>query len=75
VPDGDAVVARCALLVRIVEQLDRGHGALVHTARFARDGRALALRLDGDTAIARWSVERCVSAEAFRRVFGHRLTF
>lgn len=73
VPAGDAVVARCALLVRVAEQLDRGHGGLVRGARFERDGRALALRIEGDAALARWSLERCVSPDAFRRVFGRRL--
>lgn len=74
VPRGDAVVARCALLVRIAEQLDRGHGGLVRGAHFEEEGRRLALRLDGETSLARWSLERCVSADAFRRVFGRRLT-
>ena len=36
--DDDGVVARCALLLRLAEQLERGHDQSVREARFVTDG-------------------------------------
>jgi exopolyphosphatase/guanosine-5'-triphosphate,3'-diphosphate pyrophosphatase len=72
--DGDAdLVARCALLLRIAEQLERGEGRSISAARLVADRRALRLELEGDDELARWSLERQLGDESFRRVFGRRL--
>jgi exopolyphosphatase/pppGpp-phosphohydrolase len=71
-PD-DGLVARCALLLRLAEQLDRGQDQAVIEARLVAERRALRLRLRGDDRLARWSLERRLSDGAFRRVFGRRL--
>jgi exopolyphosphatase / guanosine-5'-triphosphate,3'-diphosphate pyrophosphatase len=71
-PDG-ALVARCALLLRLAEQLDRGQDQSVVEARLVAELRALRLKLRGDDALARWALERRLSDGAFRRVFGRRL--
>ena len=72
-PVGNDLVARCALLLRLAEQLDRGQDQSVHEARLVAERRVLRLRLRGDDRLARWSLERRVSDAAFRRVFGRRL--
>ena len=72
--DGDrALVGRCALLLRIAEQLERGEGRRVSGARLVTERRDLRLELDGDDALARWSLERQLLDEPFARVFGRRL--
>ena len=71
-PD-DELVARCALLLRLAEQLDRGQDQAVIEARLVAERRTLRLRLRGDDRLARWSLERRLSDGAFRRVFGRRL--
>ena len=71
-PEGE-LVARCSLLLRLAEQLDRGQDQSVHEARLVAERRLLRLRLRGDDRLARWSLERRLSDGAFRRVFGRRL--
>ncbi len=72
--DGDgALVQRCALLLRIAEQLERGEGQSVRKARLVADRSGIRLVLDGDDRLARWSLERQLDDEAFRRAFGRRL--
>ena len=72
--DGDrALVARCALLLRIAEQLERGEGQRVTGARLVTERRDVRLELDGDDALARWSLERQLLDEPFACVFGRRL--
>ena len=71
-PDND-LVARCALLLRLAEQLDRGQDQSVIEARLTAERRALRLRLRGDDRLALWSLERRLSDGAFRRIFGRRL--
>jgi exopolyphosphatase/guanosine-5'-triphosphate,3'-diphosphate pyrophosphatase len=72
--DGDGeLVARCALLLRIAEQLERGEGRSISQARLVADRRALRLELEGDDELARWSLARQLGDESFRRVFGRRL--
>ncbi|HYH88092.1 MAG TPA: hypothetical protein VEX67_02595 [Solirubrobacteraceae bacterium] len=72
---GDDLVARCALLLRLAERLDRGQDQAVFEARLVAERRVLRLRprLRGDDRLARWSLERRVSDAVFRRVFGRRL--
>jgi exopolyphosphatase/guanosine-5'-triphosphate,3'-diphosphate pyrophosphatase len=70
--DGE-LVQRCALLLRVAEQLERGEGQSVHAARLVADRNGIRLLLDGDDRLALWSLERQLGDEAFRRVFGRRL--
>ena len=69
----DDRVARCALLLQLAEQLDRGQDQSVIEARLVKQRRALHLRLRGDDRLAVWSLERRISDGAFRRAFGRRL--
>jgi exopolyphosphatase / guanosine-5'-triphosphate,3'-diphosphate pyrophosphatase len=69
----DELVARCAVLLRLAEQLDRGQDQAVIEARLVAERRTLRLRLRGDARLAHWSLERRLSDGAFRRVFGRRL--
>jgi exopolyphosphatase / guanosine-5'-triphosphate,3'-diphosphate pyrophosphatase len=72
--EGDReLVQRCALLLRVAEQLERGEGQSVREARLVADRHGIRLLLDGDDRLARWSLERQLGDEAFRRVFGRRL--
>jgi exopolyphosphatase/guanosine-5'-triphosphate,3'-diphosphate pyrophosphatase len=71
---GDAaMLARCTLLVRLAEQLDRGEDQAVRAASFRVRPAGLELRLEGDASLARWGLERRVGTEAFARVFGRSL--
>ena len=70
--DGE-LVQRCALLLRVAEQLERGEGQSVRKAQLVADRHGIRLVLDGDDALARWSLERQLGDEAFRRVFGRPL--
>jgi exopolyphosphatase / guanosine-5'-triphosphate,3'-diphosphate pyrophosphatase len=67
------LVQRCALLLRIAEQLARGDDRSVRTARLVADRQRIRLVLEGDDQLARWSLERQLGDESFRRVFGRRL--
>ncbi len=69
-----ASLARCALLLQLAEQLERGQDQAVTGARLEPDGGELALRLDGDGALARWGLKRRVDPEAFALVFGRPLS-
>jgi exopolyphosphatase/guanosine-5'-triphosphate,3'-diphosphate pyrophosphatase len=72
--NGDAeLVARCALLLRLAEQLDSGQDQSVREARLVAERHVLHLRLRGDDRLARWSLERRLCDGAFERVFGRRL--
>jgi exopolyphosphatase / guanosine-5'-triphosphate,3'-diphosphate pyrophosphatase len=70
--DGE-LLARCTLLLRLAEQLERGEDQSVRDAAFASHGRALELRLAGDGRLARWGPERRLGSEPFQRVFGRRV--
>lgn len=70
--DGE-LLARCALLLRLAEQLERGEDQSVRDAAFASHGRTLELRLAGDGRLARWELERRLGSEPFLRVFGRRM--
>jgi len=72
--DGDeAVVRRCAALLRVVEQLERSRDQTVRsTSLQVRDGTVeVTLDADGDVSLARWAAER--QADVFERAFGKRL--
>ena len=74
--DGDEeLVARCAVILRLAEHLERGRDQSVSEARLRANGRGVDLHLEaaGDLTLPRWSVERYGDDEAFQRVFGRRL--
>jgi exopolyphosphatase / guanosine-5'-triphosphate,3'-diphosphate pyrophosphatase len=71
---GDAeLVARCATLLRVAEQLERGRDQLVRAAHVAVDDGSVELRLDGtgDVSLARWAAQR--QDDLFERTFAKRL--
>ena len=80
---GDAErLDRCAVLLRLAEDLERSRDQLVRGTRFApvagngaggRGGQGLELRLisDGETAVPRWAARR--ESELFDRAFGRPL--
>ena len=73
--DGDdKLLGRCALLLRLAEQLERGQDQSVREARpSSPERRALRLSLQGHNRLAHWSLERQLSDDAYRRVFGRPL--
>jgi exopolyphosphatase/guanosine-5'-triphosphate,3'-diphosphate pyrophosphatase len=80
-PDDEELVARCSVLVRLAEHLERGRDQSVRQARLRANGHGVDLHLDAagatdgasDLILPRWSVERYGDSEAFERVFGRRL--
>ena len=68
------LVRRCAVILRLAEQLERGHGQSIYDARLVPAGGTVELQLHGDDDLARWSVDRQMSDDTFRRIFGRRLT-
>jgi exopolyphosphatase/guanosine-5'-triphosphate,3'-diphosphate pyrophosphatase len=74
-PGDEALLERCAMILRLAEHLERGRDQSVTEVRLATNGGgargALHLHADGDLTLARWSVERYGDDEAFQRVF-HR---
>jgi exopolyphosphatase/guanosine-5'-triphosphate,3'-diphosphate pyrophosphatase len=74
--DGDeAILDRCALFLRLAEDLERSRDQLVRAVdlRFDGDDRVhLALHADGDVRVARWAASR--ENELFQRAFTRDLT-
>jgi exopolyphosphatase/guanosine-5'-triphosphate,3'-diphosphate pyrophosphatase len=72
-PGDEAMLDRCAVILRLAEHLERGRDQSVSEARLRTNGDGVGLHLiaDGDLTLPRWSVERYGDDEAFRRVF-HR---
>jgi exopolyphosphatase/guanosine-5'-triphosphate,3'-diphosphate pyrophosphatase len=74
-PGDEDLVARCSVILRLAEHLERGRDQSVRTARLRGNGHGVDLHLEaaGDLTLPRWSVERYGDDEAFERVFGRRL--
>jgi len=74
-PGDEQLVARCAVILRLAEHLERGRDQSVRTVRLHGNGDGVDLHLEaaGDLTLPRWSVERYGDGEAFARVFGRRL--
>jgi exopolyphosphatase/guanosine-5'-triphosphate,3'-diphosphate pyrophosphatase len=73
--DGDDdLLARCAALVRIGEQLERSRDQAVREAHVGIDDGHVELNLEAeeDVTIARWATER--QRDLFKRAFGRELT-
>jgi exopolyphosphatase/guanosine-5'-triphosphate,3'-diphosphate pyrophosphatase len=70
-PGDEAMLDRCAVLLRLAEHLERGRDQSVREARLRTDGGGVGLHLQaaGDLTLPRWSVERYGDDEAFERVF------
>lgn len=72
----EELIARCAVLVRLAEHLERGRDQAVSRVRLEADGQGIGLHVDGrgeSVALPRWSVERYGDGETFARVFGRKL--
>jgi exopolyphosphatase/guanosine-5'-triphosphate,3'-diphosphate pyrophosphatase len=71
----EELVARCSVILRLAEHLERGRDQSVREVRLHGNGRGVDLHLEaaGDLTLPRWSVERYGDSEAFERVFGRRL--
>jgi exopolyphosphatase/guanosine-5'-triphosphate,3'-diphosphate pyrophosphatase len=75
-PGDEELVARCAVILRLAEHLERGRDQSVKRVRLWANGDGVDLHLDADgeaLVLPRWSVERYGDSEAFERVFGRRL--
>jgi exopolyphosphatase / guanosine-5'-triphosphate,3'-diphosphate pyrophosphatase len=75
-PGDEDVVARCAVILRLSEHLERGRDQSVKQVRLRANGKGINLHLDAqgeNLVLPRWSVERYGDDEAFERVFGRRL--
>jgi exopolyphosphatase/guanosine-5'-triphosphate,3'-diphosphate pyrophosphatase len=68
-----ALVARCATLLRIAEQLERSRDQLVRAAHVRVHDGTVELRLEGggDVSLARWAVQR--ASGLFERTFERSL--
>jgi exopolyphosphatase/guanosine-5'-triphosphate,3'-diphosphate pyrophosphatase len=71
----EELLDRCAVILRLSEQLERGRDQSVSEARLDTngDGVDLHLKAAGDLTLPRWSVERYGDGEAFERVFNRHL--
>ena len=74
-PGDEELVARCSVILRLAEHLERGRDQSVRQVRLRGNGDGVDLHLDaaGDLTLPRWSVERYGDDEVFERVFGRRL--
>jgi exopolyphosphatase/guanosine-5'-triphosphate,3'-diphosphate pyrophosphatase len=74
-PGDEELVARCSVILRLAEHLERGRDQSVREVRLRGNGKGVDLHLEaaGDLTLPRWSVERYGDGEAFEKVFGRRL--
>jgi exopolyphosphatase/guanosine-5'-triphosphate,3'-diphosphate pyrophosphatase len=70
----DALLARCAAILRVTEQLERARDQTIRHARVdVQDGTVeLALQSRDDATVSRWGAQR--QADLFKRAFGKELT-
>jgi exopolyphosphatase/guanosine-5'-triphosphate,3'-diphosphate pyrophosphatase len=70
----EEMLARCAAVLRVAEQLERPRDQSIRHARVVvEDGRVeLRLQSDADATISRWGAQR--QADLFRRAFGKELS-
>ena len=70
----EELLARCAAVLRVVEELERSHDQSVRHAEVAMLDGAVELRLESssDATVSRWGAQR--QADLFRRAFGRELT-
>ncbi len=76
-PSDEELIARCAVLVRLAEHLERGRDQVVSRVELRAHNKRIGLHVDGadkSVALPRWSVERYADEETFARVFGRKLT-
>jgi exopolyphosphatase/guanosine-5'-triphosphate,3'-diphosphate pyrophosphatase len=73
-PGDEQILDRCALLLRLAEDLERSRDQLIREVgvRCGEDEVRLELRADGDVRVARWAASR--ETELFRRAFARQLT-
>ena len=73
-PGDEQILDRCALLLRLAEDLERSRDQLIREVgvRCDDDAVRLELRADGDVRVARWAASR--ETELFRRAFARELT-
>jgi exopolyphosphatase/guanosine-5'-triphosphate,3'-diphosphate pyrophosphatase len=72
-PGDEALVARCALLLRLAGGLVPAGDRSVRRAELVPARGGLRLALDGDDRLARWIVARQPGLDGFRRVCGRPL--
>jgi exopolyphosphatase/guanosine-5'-triphosphate,3'-diphosphate pyrophosphatase len=74
-PGDEELVARCSVILRLAEHLERGRDQSVRQVRLRNNGKGVNLHLEasGDLTLPRWSVDRYGDGEAFEKVFGRRL--
>ena len=70
----EELLARCAAVLRVAEQLERSRDQAVRHAEVAVLDGAVELRLreQADATVSRWGAQR--QADLFRRAFGRELT-
>jgi exopolyphosphatase/guanosine-5'-triphosphate,3'-diphosphate pyrophosphatase len=70
----DALLCRCAAVLRVTEQLERARDQTIRHARVdVQDGRVeLELQSHADATISRWGAQR--QSDLFKRAFGRELT-
>jgi exopolyphosphatase / guanosine-5'-triphosphate,3'-diphosphate pyrophosphatase len=70
----EELLARCAAVLRVTEQLERPRDQAVRHARVVVQDGAVELRLQStsDATVSRWGAQR--QADVFRRAFGKELT-
>jgi exopolyphosphatase/guanosine-5'-triphosphate,3'-diphosphate pyrophosphatase len=74
--EDEQLIARCAVMVRLAEHLERGRDQVVSQVRLRSDGQGIGLEVEApgeSVALPRWSVERYGDGETFARVFGRKL--
>ncbi|MGN6171116.1 MAG: Ppx/GppA phosphatase family protein [Solirubrobacteraceae bacterium] len=75
-PNDEDLIARCAVIVRLAEHLERGRDQAVSQVLLRSDGDEVSLHVAApgeNVALPHWSVDRYGDGETFARVFGRRL--